>query len=59
MNVNVNELAIYRDELREQAKDLRIGSRALSGDALRAAQKEHRVIMGRITQLNDAIRNRI
>lgn len=57
--MNVNELSIHRAELREQAKALRVSSRTLSGDALRDAQKEHRSIMGRITQLSDAIRNRI
>lgn len=46
-----------RNELRAQAKAIRTGSGTLSGNSLTDAQREHRRLMQRISQMNDAIRN--
>lgn len=51
------DLIATRDELRDQARQIRRSSATLSGDALRATQDQHRRLMARITQLNEAIRN--
>lgn len=56
--MNRIELIAHRDELREQARAIRIGSRDLPDAQRTNAAAEHRALMGRISQLNEAIRNR-
>lgn len=56
--MNTVELIAHRDELREQARAIRIKSRDLPDDQRARAAAEHRALMGRISQLNEAIRNR-
>lgn len=55
--MELQDMIATRNELRAQAKAIRTGSDALSGDSLTDAQREHRRLMQRISQLNDAIRN--
>jgi hypothetical protein len=54
----VSELIATRDDLRTQAAQIRRDGAARVGDDLRDAQRRHRRLMGRISELNDAIRNR-
>jgi hypothetical protein len=53
-----SELIATRDELRAQSTQIRRDAADLTGDGLWDAQCRHRRLMGRISELNDAIRNR-
>lgn len=53
----MQHLTEARDYLRSQARQIRHTSAGLAGDALAATQEQHRALMARITQINDAIRN--
>ena len=53
----MQHLTETRDYLRSQARQIRHASAGLAGDALAATQEQHRALMARITQINDAIRN--
>jgi 5'-deoxynucleotidase YfbR-like HD superfamily hydrolase len=52
-----NKLFIEKAELIARARDIRRNSDTLSGDALTEAQAEHKWCMGRISQINESIRN--
>lgn len=56
--MDIIELIAHRDELREQARAIRVGSRDLPDEQRAESAAEHRALMGRISQLNEAIRNR-
>ncbi|PRY56408.1 hypothetical protein [Glycomyces artemisiae] len=53
-----DQLIATRDELRAQSTQIRRGSTDLAGNDLEDAQRQHRRLMTRISELNDAIRNR-
>jgi hypothetical protein len=50
-------LFIEKAELIARARDIRQNSGNLSGDALTEAQTEHKWCMGRISQINEYLRN--
>ena len=52
-----NKLLAEKVKLTAQAHDIRRSSANLSGDDLRDAQDDHKWIMGRISQINDYLRN--
>lgn len=55
--MELQDMIATRNELRAQAKAIRIESRDLTGDAFTAAQQAHRRLMQRISQLHEAIQN--
>jgi hypothetical protein len=52
-----DKLFAEKAELIARARELRHGSSELSGNALTEAQAEHKWCMGRISQINDYLRN--